>query len=485
MSCAIRVEGLQKSYAGRAVLKGLTFTVEQGEIFALLGVNGAGKTTALECIEGLRRQDGGSAVVWGKAGIQLQSASLPAHIRPMEAVALFAKWNGTKPDAAMLDALGIGGMKKTQYGALSTGQKRRLHLALALTGRPDVVFLDEPTAGLDVEGRVALHAQIRALQAQGKTIVLASHDMAEVESLCSRIGILNRGELVFLGTVTELTAHIGSRYLVCVRTAVRRCGSGCYSRTGNTGAAFYGYCEGGCMMGAFLYGTALQWRLDIRSRTLLITCYVVPLLFFAMMGGIFTSVNPSARETLVPSMTVMGVSMGALIGLPPSLVEIYGGDIKKMYKANGVPLYFGLIPALLSTFLHLMLMSAVIYLAAPPAFGAAAPADPAAYFGALAVFTAASLSVGGVLGVAVRDQAKLTMFSQLVFLPSILLSGIMFPSELLPGVLGAAGRIFPASWGFCLMKDGGFSAGNLWPLALVMAMSSVLCMLLLKRLEKE
>ena len=129
-------------------------------------------------------------------------------------------------------------------------------------------------------------------------------------------------------------------------------------------------------MGAFLYGTALQWRLDIRSRTLLITCYVVPLLFFAMMGGIFTSVNPSARETLVPSMTVMGVSMGALIGLPPSLVEIYGSDIKKMYKANGVPLYFGLIPALLSTFLHLMLMSAVIYLTAPPAFGAAAPAIP-------------------------------------------------------------------------------------------------------------
>lgn len=371
-----------------------------------------------------------AAVLWcgARPGYSFSPPLCRRTIRPMEAVALFAKWNGTKPDAAMLDALGIGGMKKTQYGALSTGQKRRLHLALALTGRPDVVFLDEPTAGLDVEGRVALHAQIRALQAQGKTIVLASHDMAEVESLCSRIGILNRGELVFLGTVTELTAHIGSRYLVCVRTAqgeerfeaddrrggpasvagslqtVRRRGSGCYSRTGNTGAAFYGYCEGGCMMGAFLYGTALQWRLDIRSRTLLITCYVVPLLFFAMMGGIFTSVNPSARETLVPSMTVMGVSMGALIGLPPSLVEIYGSDIKKMYKANGVPLYFGLIPALLSTFLHLMLMSAVIYLAAPPAFGAAAPADPAAYFGALAVFTAASLSVGGVLGVAVRNR---------------------------------------------------------------------------------
>lgn len=180
---------------------------------------------------------------------------------------------------------------------------------------------------------------------------------------------------------------------------------------------------------------------------------------------------------------------GCLHGGADRPAALAGGDLRqryqKMYKANGVPLYFGLIPALLSTFLHLMLMSAVIYLTAPPAFGAAAPADPAAYFGALAVFTAASLSVGGVLGVAVRDQAKLTMFSQLVFLSSILLSGIMFPSELLPGVLGAAGRIFPASWGFCLMKDGGFSAGNLWPLALVMAMSSVLCMLLLKRLERE
>ena len=190
------------------------------------------------------------------------------------------------------------------------------------------------------------------------------------------------------------------------------------------------------MMGAFLYGTALQWRLDIRSRTLLITCYVVPLLFFAMMGGIFTSVNPSARETLVPSMTVMGVSMGALIGLPPSLVEIYGGDIKKMYKANGVPLYFGLIPALLSTFLHLMLMSAVIYLAAPPAFGAAAPADPAAYFGALAVFTAASLSVGGVLGVAfpfadltaaANEQRRLRFQRQIKDLQVILLDHSVTP----------------------------------------------------------
>ena len=96
-------------------------------------------------------------------------------------------------------------------------------------------------------------------------------------------------------------------------------------------------------MSALLYGVALQWKLDIRSKTLLITCYVVPLLFFALMGGIFTSIMPDAKNTLIQSMTVMGVSMGALIGLPPSLVEIYGSDSKKIYKANGVPLYLGLV----------------------------------------------------------------------------------------------------------------------------------------------
>ena len=107
-------------------------------------------------------------------------------------------------------------------------------------------------------------------------------------------------------------------------------------------------------MSAFLYGAALQWKLDIRSKALLITCYLVPLLFFAVMGGIFTSLMPEAKSTLIQSMTVMGVSMGALVGLPPSLTEIYGSDIKKVYKANGVPLYLGLFTISLSAFLHLM-----------------------------------------------------------------------------------------------------------------------------------
>ncbi len=218
MSYAIQIDGLKKSYGDHAVLKGLQFDVRKGEILALLGVNGAGKTTALECIEGLRKTDGGRIRINGRMGIQLQSASLPSHIKPMEAVRLFAKWNKTRVDPAMLESLGIAELERTPYHNLSTGQKRRLHLALALVRDPDIVILDEPTAGLDVEGRLALHEQIRRLKAQGKTILLASHDMAEVESLCDRLVILRHGQAVFCGTAAELSAKTGKRYTVHVET---------------------------------------------------------------------------------------------------------------------------------------------------------------------------------------------------------------------------------------------------------------------------
>ena len=142
MNPAVQVRGLKKSYGNSIVLNGLDLEIEKGEIFALLGVNGAGKTTALECIEGLRKYDNGTIAVNGKMGIQLQSSSLPAHIKPMEAVRLFSKWNKTKIDFTMLNALGIQETTKKQYIQLSTGQKRRLHLALALIGNPDIVFLD-------------------------------------------------------------------------------------------------------------------------------------------------------------------------------------------------------------------------------------------------------------------------------------------------------------------------------------------------------
>ena len=136
----------------------------------------------------------------------------------MEAVRLFSGWKKASVDEEMLRVLGIDEIARKQYRALSTGQKRRLHLALALLGGPEILFLDEPTAGLDVEGRAALHALIRDFRARGKTIVLASHDMAEVEILCDRIAILRAGSVAFLGTVAELSTRLGKRYNISVKT---------------------------------------------------------------------------------------------------------------------------------------------------------------------------------------------------------------------------------------------------------------------------
>ncbi len=238
-------------------------------------------------------------------------------------------------------------------------------------------------------------------------------------------------------------------------------------------------------MSAFLYGVALQWKLDLRSKSLLITCYVVPLLFFAIMGGIFTSINPEAKYSLIQSMTVLGVTTGALIGLPPSLSEIYGSDIKKMYKANGVPLYLGLVSMVFSAFIHLMIMCAVIYITAPIAFDAALPASQPVYFSSVAIFIAVSLSMGSVLGLSVKNQAKLTMISQVIYLPSIMLSGIMFPVDLLPGFFKFAGQIYPASWGYKLMAGDGLYSWNLLPLAGILTVMAMLCGFLLKRLRSE
>lgn len=238
-------------------------------------------------------------------------------------------------------------------------------------------------------------------------------------------------------------------------------------------------------MSAFLYGVALQWKLDIRSKSLLITCYLVPLLFFALMGGIFTSINPESKDTLIQSMTVMGVSMGALIGLPPSLAETYGSDIKKVYKANGVPLYLGLISMFISAFIHLFIMSLIIFAVAPIAFKSELPASLPKYFGALAIFIAVSLSIGCVLGLIVKNQAKLTMVSQIFFLPSIMLSGIMFPIDMLPKGIEYAGRIFPAAWGYRLMLDDGFHFANLWTLIVIFFAAAALSAILLNKKKSE
>lgn len=236
-------------------------------------------------------------------------------------------------------------------------------------------------------------------------------------------------------------------------------------------------------MNGFLYGVALQWKLDLRSKTMLITCYAVPLLFFAVMGGIFTSVMPESRETLIQSMSVFTVTMGALIGLPPSLAEIYRSDVKNAYQANGVPLSLGLFLTNISAFVHLLIMSGLLYIVAPAAFDAKIPAHPETYFVGVIALIAVSLSVASVIGLAVKDTANTSMFSILLFLPSTMLSGIMFPSSMLPKALAMVGRLFPAAWGYAFMTEGDLAWHNLRPLFVIFIAAALLCAILLKKIE--
>lgn len=238
-------------------------------------------------------------------------------------------------------------------------------------------------------------------------------------------------------------------------------------------------------MNALLLGIKLQFKMDIRSKTLLVTCYLVPLLFFAVMGGIFTSLMPEAKNTLIQSMTVMGVSMGALAGVPPSIVEIYGTDIKKMYSANGIPMYFGLVSLFVSAFIHIMVMGLIIFAAAPIIFHASIPSNLPLYFLALALFIIVSLSIACILGLAVKSQAKLTMYSQIIFLPSIMLSGIMFPAEFLPKILENIGKLFPATWGYILLSQNNRSSSAVLPLLIILFTAVILNSILLKKIRSS
>ncbi|HHT27580.1 MAG TPA: ABC transporter ATP-binding protein [Firmicutes bacterium] len=227
---AIEVHGLSKRYGDHAALDQVDFSVRRGEIFGLLGPNGAGKTTTLECLEGLRLPDAGRLRVMGidptrerhklrqVMGVQLQTGSLPAYFTIREMIRLFSAYHEVNPDWAVTERLGLGNLLNTQYQALSTGQKRRLSLALATLHQPAVLLLDEPTAGLDVGARIALHELMRELRAQGTTILLSTHDMAEAETMADRVAILLQGRIVAVGTPRELTATGAGLTKVTVRT---------------------------------------------------------------------------------------------------------------------------------------------------------------------------------------------------------------------------------------------------------------------------
>jgi ABC-2 type transport system ATP-binding protein len=227
---AVLVQDLVKRYGTITAVNGISFSVRKGEVFGLLGPNGAGKTTTLECLEGIRIPDNGQMRVAGcdprtdsramrsKLGVQLQSSSLPDSMRTDEAMALICAWHAQSPRFDLLIRFGLEASFKKQYHTLSTGQKRRLHLALALAHNPEVIILDEPTAGLDVQGRAQLHDAIRELKNNGLTVLLATHDMAEAEALCDRLAILIQGKLAVIGTPAQVTAKGNPETRIIIRT---------------------------------------------------------------------------------------------------------------------------------------------------------------------------------------------------------------------------------------------------------------------------
>ena len=230
----ISVSNFHKTYGDFVAVDNISFIVQPGEIFGLLGPNGAGKTTTLECLEGLRQPDSGTLDVAGidpskeahklrrVIGVQLQAAGMPEAMTPNEAMAFFCAYHGVAPRYDLLDRFGLMAKRQTQFHELSTGQQRRLALALAIAHEPQVLFLDEPTAGLDVASRVELHTIMRELKDSGTTIILATHDMAEAEELSDRVAILLNGRIVASGTPMEITATGAGLTKVSVHTKANK-----------------------------------------------------------------------------------------------------------------------------------------------------------------------------------------------------------------------------------------------------------------------
>lgn len=216
---AIVVEHLVKRYGGRAVVDHLSFEVQSGELFALLGPNGAGKTTTVEILEGYRAPDGGVVRVLGldprrdgaalkpRIGLMLQAGGVYPSAYPEEVLRLFAAFYPKPRDPSeLLQTVGLTEARRTRYRRLSGGQRQRLSLALALVGRPEVLFLDEPTAAMDPQARQATWELIRSLKREGATILLTTHFMDEAERLADRVAIIDHGRLVALDTPRNLIA---------------------------------------------------------------------------------------------------------------------------------------------------------------------------------------------------------------------------------------------------------------------------------------
>ncbi|MBN3930669.1 ABC transporter ATP-binding protein [Streptomyces verrucosisporus] len=220
---AITVEGLRKRYGDVQAVDGVSLTVERGEFYGILGPNGAGKTTTLEMTEGLRKPDEGTVRLLGRSpfprdpallrrmGVQLQASAFFEKLTAREQIRTFASLYGVSSERAdaMLETVGLTGKAGTRENKLSGGQAQRLSIACALVHDPELVFLDEPTTGLDPQARRNLWDLLRAINQEGRTVVLTTHYMDEAETLCDRVAVMDHGRVLRVGAPADLVAELG------------------------------------------------------------------------------------------------------------------------------------------------------------------------------------------------------------------------------------------------------------------------------------
>ena len=222
MNIVVKVKNLTKKYGDLIAVNDISFSIEKGEIFGLLGPNGAGKTTTVEMMEGLRKPDNGSIEICGIdaldktekikeiIGAQLQSTTIYDQIRVKEVIDLFGNYyKKSLSSIELLKEVSLTDKENAFYRTLSGGQKQRVAMALALVNDPEVLFLDEPTTGLDPQARRNVWSIITNLRKRGKTIILTTHYMEEAEQLCQRVGIIDHGKIIALDTTGNLIANAG------------------------------------------------------------------------------------------------------------------------------------------------------------------------------------------------------------------------------------------------------------------------------------
>jgi ABC-2 type transport system ATP-binding protein len=403
MAAVIQVEELRKRYGGVTAVDGVGFQVAEREVFGIVGPNGAGKTTTVEIVEGLRRPDGGRVRVLGldpgrdgpklrqRIGAQLQRAALPDRLRVWEALDLYASFYARAvPWSELLDRWGLAERRTAAVGALSGGQRQRLLIALALVGRPEVVFLDELTTGLDPQARRATWELVRSVRDAGATVVLVTHLMEEAERLCDRVAVIDRGRLVALDTPRALVARAG---------------------TANLDDAF-------------------------------------PLLLLWLNGG--DGNQPRAElggrgvmDVLAPGFVAMVLAEVGLTSLPGLLSS---------YRERGVLRRLAVTPVSPTRLLAAQLLAHLAAATAGAAlvvglgmtmFGLNPPRDPARLLAAYLLGALALLAIGSVLAALAPTPRVAEAAGLVVFFPMIFLSGAVVPRESLSDGMRRIGELLP------------------------------------------